>query len=44
MLNSAEHLAATRGSLRFRGTPVEKHWSTLFRCSLEIILKRQLII
>ena len=26
---SAEPLEATRGTLRFRGTPVEKHWPTL---------------
>jgi len=25
---SVQPLAATRGTLRFRGTPVEKHWST----------------
>jgi len=31
---SAEPLAATRGNLRFRGTPVEKHWNTLMHLKL----------
>jgi len=34
---SAEPLAANRGTLGFRGTPVEKHWHTVIQSRMQII-------